>query len=95
MDSTHALILWPPLISRFFKTLLLGMEMYPPGAAGGFCVVEKTVKETPDLVSDTTTFCCVILTQSNCKNKTNNNNTHVCFQKGMVWYWLIIKTKSE
>jgi len=65
MDSTHALILWSPLISRFFKTLLLEIEMYPPGAAGGFfCAgVGKTVRETPDLVSDTTTFCCVILTQ--------------------------------
>jgi len=27
MESTHALILCPPLISRFFKTLLLGMGM--------------------------------------------------------------------
>lgn len=55
MDSTHPLVLCPPLISRFFKMFLLEMEMYPPpGAAGGFCAT------IPDLVSVTTTFFCVI-----------------------------------
>lgn len=61
MESIHALILCPPLISRFFKTLLLGIGMYPPGAAGGFCatVIAPLI---PDFASDTNTFCCVIFT---------------------------------
>lgn len=55
MESTHA------LISRFFKTLLLGMGMYPPAAAAaasGFCgtVMSRLI---PDFVLDTIAFCVI------------------------------------
>jgi hypothetical protein len=58
IESIHVLILCPPLISRFFKILLLGMGMYP-GAAGGFCATVLVLPPPliPVLVSDTTTFC--------------------------------------
>lgn len=51
MESTHA------LISRFFKTLLLGMGMYP-GAASGFCATAMSPL-IPDFVLDTIAFCVI------------------------------------
>lgn len=58
------------------------MEMYPPGAAGGFCAAVVKIEEfdtctviaklIPDFVSDITTFCFVIFPQKSLQKQNQN-----------------------